>query len=135
MLVTTEQVFAVAGAIAVGLLSLLGALLTWRVLAKAGSGLRALDADLATRPASLNQGLARVHGSIRDVDAQTERALWTLANIDERLDAASAALRARRDASDRLRSRLVDGEESIARLRDTIRLLMRLNDLRRDFWA
>ena len=135
MLVTTEQVFAVAGAIAVGLLSLLGALLTLRVLGRTGSGLRALDTDLATRPASLSHGLARVRSNIHDVDAQTEHALWTLANLDEHIDAASAVLRARRDASDRLRSRLVDGEESIARLRDTIRLLMRLNDLRRDFWA
>lgn len=132
---TTEQLFAVAGAIAVGLLSLLSALLTWRVLARAGSGLRALDAGLATRPISLSEGLTRARRNMHDVDAQTERALWTVANLDQRLDAASAALRARRNASDRLRSRLVDGEESIARLRETIRLLMKVNDLRRDFWA
>ena len=132
---TTEQLFAVAGAIAVGLLSLLGALLTWRALASAGSGLRALDADLARRPTPLSEGLTRARSDMHDVDAKTERALQSLANIDRRLDAAGAALRARRDASDRLRSRLVDGEESIARLRETIRLLMRLNDLRRDFWA
>ena len=132
---TTEQLFAVAGAIAVGLISLLGALLASRALARAGSGLRALDADLAPRPESLSAGLARMHRAEHEADAQTERVLWALANLDQHLDAASAALRARRDASDRLRSRLVDGEESIARLRETIRLLMRLNDLRRDFWA
>lgn len=132
---TTEQLFAVAGAIAVGLLSLLGGLLAWRVLARAGAGVRALDTDLAPRPASLSEGLTRVRSDVHEADAQTERVLWALANLDQHLDAASAALRARRHASDRLRSRLVDGEVSIARLRETIRLLMRLNDLRRDFWA
>lgn len=83
----------------------------------------------------MSAGLARVRSDMHAADAQTERVLWALANLDQHLDAASAVLRARRDASDRLRSRLVDGEVTVARLRETIRLLMRLNDLRRDFWA
>lgn len=132
---TTEQLIAVAAAIAVGLLALVGALLTFRALARAGTGLRALEAKLEAQSTAVEQALTRVPAGLRDAHAQTERALWTLTTLDERLDGASAAIRARRDASDRLRSRLIDGQANVARLRETIRLLIRLNDLRREFWA
>jgi len=133
--VTTEQLVAIAGSVALGLLSLAGALLAWRALARAGAGLRALEADLEVQPAAMGQSLTRLHTDLGNAKALTESALWTMTTLDERLDSTSAAIRARGDASDRLRWRLIDGQANIARLRETIRLLVRLNELRREFWA
>ena len=132
---TTQESIALALAIAIAVLSLLGAFVAWRALSRAGSGMRAIDATLADVSRSMPQQMAGVRAAMSQVDAIGERALWALVQADERMDAGEVSIRARRDASDRLRARLIEGRGTLARLRETIRLLMRLNELRREFWA
>ena len=56
-----------------------------------------------------------------------------LAELDARMDRATADLLASRAASDTLRLRLIEGRLTIARIRQLVRLLVRLGELRRDF--
>lgn len=132
---TTEQLLFVVGAIVIGVSSLTGAALGWRALGKAGAGLRYTDGSLADSPASVERQVAQARIVISDGDASARRATWALAQFDQRADVASAKMRASRTASDSLRARLVDGQINVARLRAAVRLLTRLNDFRREFWA
>ena len=56
-----------------------------------------------------------------------------LANADDRIDRARVDLTAKRYSSDRLRVRLIEGQLSLARIREFIKLLMRLDKIRREF--
>ena len=132
---TTEQAIVAAGAIAIGILVLLGAALVWRALGRIGIEVRALDARLAEAPARFGSQLVAVRTAASEIDAAAERTLVTLARADVAFEATDTSLRARRDASDRLRARLMSGQANLARLRQTIRLVIRVNDLRREFWA
>jgi len=133
--VTTEQLIYVAVALILGVISLVGALVAWRVLARAGAALRALEDSASGAVANVPVQLAKARSVLAQADALTERALWSLSSTDQRVDVASANLKARRDASDRLRARLIEGRTTLSRLRETVRALMRLNEMRRTFWA
>jgi hypothetical protein len=131
--VTTEQLIAVGGAIAVGLLALTAAAWLWRSLRHATAGLRATESGLAARATALPHQLAAARTSLADFDARTEQPMGSLINLDARIATAIAELGARRAASDSLRARLVESHATLARVRETARLVMRAIELRRIF--
>src|SRR5690349_6393333 len=130
---TGEQVVLVAVAAIVGVLALVGALVVWRTLASVVTGLRAADTRLAGSALVASTRLAGTRERLARVDAQTERALVTLGNLEDRIDRARVDLKSKRVSSDRLRLRLLEGRLTIARLRQLVRLMIRLNEMRRVF--
>ena len=130
---TFEQAVYVTIAIVVALTALLAALFAWRTLGKAGAALRAADERIAHMAADVPERIAATRTQLAGVDVQAEHALWMLGKLDSRMDSATADLVAKRAASDRLRVRLVDSRLTIARLRQLVRLMMRLGELRREF--
>jgi len=122
-------VVAVGSALAV----VIGAVAAAIVLRRVGEGLRAADERLAARALTLPVQLQQARESIKSVDAAAERSLWSLGKADDRMDRMRVDLTAKRFASDSLRLRLLDGQLSLARLRDLIRLLIRLDKIRREF--
>jgi hypothetical protein len=87
--------------------------------------------DRPTEATTLSPRLAEVRTACARINAQTERVLWMLDRADTRLNTLTAQVRAKRDASDRLRLRLIESRLTIARLRQLVRLLIRLGELRR----
>ena len=130
---TTQDIVILGVAAAIGLLALAGALAAWRVLGRAGAGLRAAADGLSTRAETMPVQLAGVRTQLDEVDAQVEHALWMLSEFDDRVDRASVDLRAKRVASDSLRLRLLQGRLTIARIRRLVQLMTRLGELRRVF--
>jgi uncharacterized protein YigA (DUF484 family) len=119
--------------IVVGLGALIAAVAAHRALRNVGQGLRQLDVRLAERKVAIPERLESTRVSLVNANELAERALWTLANADERMDKLRVDLTAKRDASDRLRVRLIEGQLSLARIREFVRLLMRLDKIRREF--
>ena len=120
-------------AVVIGLGALIAAFAVRRALRNVGQGLQHLDARLTERGSAIPERLDATRVSLATVNATAERALWTLGNADDRMDRMRVDLTAKRYASDRLRVRLMDGQLSLARVRELIRLLMRLDKLRREF--
>ena len=113
--------------------SLVAALLVRRTTARTRHGLLGLDERLAARSRTIGADLAIVRGRLAGASrADTERVLWSLAAFDSRLDAAQAALRERRAASDTLRSSMVRNRGALLRATNSARVLMRAIELRRD---
>jgi hypothetical protein len=131
--VSTEQVIIVAVALTVAVLALTGAIVLWQKLARTGAGLRAAQARLDSGKVSVPTQLVEVRSQLAAGDVQMERLLWQLGALDERIDRATSDLVATRAASGRLRVRLIEGRLTIARLRQLVRLAMRLGELRRAF--
>jgi hypothetical protein len=129
--VNAEQVAIVALVIAVALAALVSAGIAWRRLGRTAGALRATQTRLDGRHILLSTQLIEVRSQLDAVDAVTERVLWQLAAADERMDRATAGLVASGAASDTLRVRLIEGRLTIARLRQLVRLAMRLGELRR----
>ena len=130
---TTEQSIAAGGTIVVGLLALIAAAWLWRSLGRVGEGLRATESGLAAQATALPQRLAVARTSLADFQAQRDRTLGSLANLDARIDAATTELGARRAASDSLRERLIAGHATLARVREIVHVLIRAIELRRIF--
>ena len=128
---SAAQIVILGVAITVAAIALLGALMTWRALTRAGRGLRSASESLNFRALALPAQLRTVQARVAEVDAQAERALWMLGNLDDRVDRATTDVRAKRVASDRLRLRLIEGRLTIARLKQLVRLMIRLGELRR----
>src|SRR4051794_35146385 len=126
-----QQIVILAASISVAVLALLGALMTWRVLSQAGHGLRTASESLSDRALAMPTQLKDVQARLAEVDAQAEHVLWTLGNLDDRIDKTTVDMRAKRVASDRLRLRLIEGRLTIARLKQLVRLMIRLGELRR----
>jgi hypothetical protein len=131
--VSTEQVAAVAFALVVAALAASGAVVAWRVLARARNSLAALATTLDKGGPRFATQLREGRAQLAIVDAQTEHALLILGTLDDRMDRATAELAATRVASGRLRVRLIEGRLTIARLRQLVGLAMRLGELRRVF--
>lgn len=123
----------IVGLVGLGVLALAGALAAWRMLARAGAAMGNASGPLAARAQTLPVTLTSVTAQLAAADSQSERALWVLANLDARIDNATASLGATREASDRLRARLVSGRDNLEHIREIVRLLIRLSELRRDF--
>ncbi len=128
---SVEQVVYVVIAISIAVVAVVGALMAWRAMSKAGAGLRAAEARLSLIAQTIPERMTATRAELAKVDAQTEHALWMLGNLDTRVDAARADLLAKRVASDRLRLRMIEGRLTVARLRQIVRLLVRLGELRR----
>jgi len=131
--VTTEQIVIVVVALAIAVIALAGGVAIWRTLARSREGLRATQARLDSSKVTLPAQLVEVRSQLGAADVQMERLLWQLGAFDERMDRATADLVATRAASGRLRVRLIEGRLTIARLRQLVRLAMRLGELRRAF--
>lgn len=129
---TTEALLVVLSLVVV-VVAAVGAFVAWRTLARVGSSLRALDERLARQAEALPVILADSRGRLVAARADGERALWALAGADARLEAARAGLAAKRDASDTLRARMISSHATLARIRETTRLLIRAIELRREF--
>jgi hypothetical protein len=130
---TTQDLIIIGVAIPIAALTLVGAWAAWRTLGRAGRGLRAASDDLSTRAQKLPAQLSGVRAELAVVDAQVEHALWMLGELDDRIDRASADMRAKRVTSDSLRVRLINGRLTVARIRQLMRLVVRLGELRRAF--
>jgi hypothetical protein len=128
---TTQQIVIIAAALSVAVIAFLGALATWRALGNAGRGLRNASDSLNATALTLPTRLKGVGFRLAEIDAQADHALWLLGNVDDRIDRATADLRAKRVASDRLHVRLIEGRLTIARLKQLVRLMIRLGELRR----
>src|SRR3954451_8525319 len=104
-----QQTVVLLIAVAVGVLSLVGALATWRALSRSGAGLRKASGALEERALLLPMQLRDVQTQLATVNAQAEHTLWMLGNLDDRIDKATAEMRAKRVASDTLHVRLIEG--------------------------
>jgi hypothetical protein len=127
--------FVVAGAFVVlAVFALVAAVLVRRTTARIGHGLLELDERLAGRSTTIAADLSATRGRLVAVSrADTERALWSLATFDSRLEAAEAALRERRAASDTLRASMVRNRGALVSVINSARALIRAIELRRDF--
>jgi hypothetical protein len=128
-----EQTVFVGVMVAVAALVLAGAFVASRALSKASQALQQADLRMSATATRMPAQAADVRARIAEVDKHAERVLWQLGELDTRMDVAAVNLRASRAASDTLRVRLVEGRLTIARIRQLVRLLMRLGELRRDF--
>ncbi len=130
---TTQDIVILAVSGSIAAFVLIGALAAWRTLARVGEGLRSASDGLSERAAALPDRLFEVRTQLDAVDAQVEHALWTLGELDDRIDRASVDLRAKRVSSDSLRLRFLEGRVTIAKIRQLMRLMIRLGELRRAF--
>lgn len=130
---STEQVIIVAVALALAIFAMSGALVISRTVARARASLRAVQARLDDRNLTVSAQLVELRSQLAAADVQTERLLWQLGALDERMERVTADLVATRVASGRLRVRLIEGRLTIARLRQLVRLAVRIGELRREF--
>jgi HAMP domain-containing protein len=129
---TMQLVFVVVAASAAAL-ALVGAFVAWRALTRAGAALHRTSQNLSATAANLPARAANARDRFADVNGQSERLSAMLGEVDGRIESSSAHLLATRAASDTLRLRLIEGRLTIARIRQLMRLLVRLGELRRDF--
>ncbi|MEO8626172.1 MAG: hypothetical protein ABI452_05670 [Candidatus Limnocylindrales bacterium] len=102
-------------------------------LGELGGQLRAVDARLAQETPVLAAKMGAQRADLAALSAQTERALWSLARFDERVDAARAGLATRRAAIERDRARLGAARSTIIRAKKSARVVMKVLELRRAF--
>jgi len=129
---TTVQLIFVVVAISAAALVLVGAFVASRALKRAGAALTETSVRLSAMASGLPKRAADGRSHLADIDVQTNQALLTMDAVDIRMDRVTADLLATRAASDTLRLRLIEGRLTIARIRQLVRLLMRLGELRRD---
>jgi hypothetical protein len=102
-------------------------------LGEVGAGLRVVDGRLAESRPALAARLAALRTDLAGVSTQTERALWSLSRVDERLESTRAGLAAQRVALDKDRERLVTARATIIRLKKSAGLILKMLELRRAF--
>ena len=128
-----EQIVVVSLAAAIAATGLAGALVSWRVLGRAGKDMRSLEERLTARALTLPHGAATTRQRLTALRAQSERALWTISNLDARLERTQLVLVERRAASDSLRASMAHNQRLLGRLRNGARMLLRAIQLRREF--
>ena len=116
---------------ALALLTLIGALLLSRRLARIGDTLRQADMRLVAEVPELANRFVTGRHQLNEADAAIERALWFLSRLDHRLDAMRETMRARRDELDRGRSRMIAARAAAGRYRRRAQMLIRAIELRR----
>ena len=129
---TLQLIFVVVAVSAVALV-LVGAFIASRALKRAGLALTETSNRLSATAVGLPRRAAEGRNRLDDLDTQASQAMRTLDELDARMDRATVDLLATRAASDTLRLRLIEGRLTIARIRQLVRLLIRLGELRRDF--
>ena len=130
---SAEQVVFVVLMVSLAAFALAGAFAARRALGRAGDGLRRMEIDMHALADALPNRFDDARDRLADIDAQADNTLGTLDGIDTRIDQATSRLRASRIASDTLRLRLIEGRITIAQMRQLVRALMRIAELRRDF--
>jgi len=128
---TTVQLIFVVVAISAAALVLVGAFVASRALKRAGAALTETSVRLSAMASGLPKRAADGRSHLADIDVQTNQALLTMDAVDIRMDRVTADLLATRAASDTLRLRLIEGRLTIARLKQLVRLMIRLGELRR----
>lgn len=93
--------------------------------------LRVVDERLVNETPLLAARMGAQRADMAELSAATERALWSLARFDDRLDTVSAGLARRRVALDNDRARLIAARASIVRVRRTAQMLIKVIELRR----
>lgn len=102
-------------------------------LGELGEQLRAVDARLVHETPVLAAKMGAQRADLAAVSTATERALWSLARFDERVDAARAGLVTRHAAIERDRARLIAARSTIIRAKKSARMVMKVLELRRAF--
>lgn len=131
----TAALFLAFMLIALAFLALTGTLVLSRRLGRAGRSLRDVDARLADEVSTMPMRWEARRQSLIETKAATERALWSLARFDERVDAAREALVERRAGLDRRRAQIVATRRGVERMKKGARMLIRAIELRRTFLA
>jgi hypothetical protein len=130
---STLQLVFVVVAVSAATIVLLWAFVASRALKSAGAALQRTSQRLSATAVELPGRAADARTWLAQINGQTDVVLRTLDELDIRMDRATADVLASRAASDTLRLRLIEGRLTIARIRQLVRLLMRLGELRRDF--
>ncbi len=102
-------------------------------LGRLGEQLRVADARIANATLALAAKMDAQRADLATVSTATERALWSLARFDERVDAARAGLATRHAAIERDRARLTAARSAIIRAKKAARMVMKVLELRRAF--
>jgi hypothetical protein len=131
--VSFEQLVVVSLAAAVAAIGLAGALVAWRVLGRAGTDMRRLEERLTARALTMPHGAVATRQRLTALRAQSESALWTISNLDARLERTELALAGGRAASDSLRASMARNRRRLVQLRNGARMLLRAIQLRREF--
>ena len=115
----------------VALFALLAGRVISRRIGAVRTRLRTADERLANDTRVLAERMGAQRADLAEVSAATERALWSLARFDERLDTVSAGLATRRVALDYDRTRLIAARATIARAKRAAQMLIKMMELRR----
>jgi hypothetical protein len=107
------------------------AIVTWRRLADARSGLTALSEQLDGEALTLTQRLSTARASLAEQGAAIEHTLWTMRRFDDQVDALTISLRERRKTLNELQQTLKGARAGIERLKAAVRLIVRAIELRR----
>jgi len=118
---------------ALAALMLVAAVLLARALSGARRGLVSGETRLLDERHLLVARFEEVRSHLADLQAVNERGLWTLAHLDQRLDAARSKLVARREDLDRQRGRILATQTDVARWKSGARMLIRALELGRTF--
>ncbi|MEP7379050.1 MAG: hypothetical protein ABI725_05745 [Chloroflexota bacterium] len=102
-------------------------------LGELGGQLRAVDTRLVHARPVLAAKMGAQRADLAALSTRTERALWSLARFDERVDAAHAGLATRHAAIVRDRARLDAARSTIIRAKKSARMVMKVLELRRAF--
>ena len=115
----------------VALFALLVGVAISRRIGAVGRQLRTVDERLAHEAPLLAARMGAQRTDMAEVSAATERALWSLARFDERLDTVRAGLATRRVALDHDRTRLIAARATIVRAKRAAQMLIKMMELRR----
>lgn len=99
--------------------------------ARRAAAARALAMDDEARHERIRERLRHSRAQLAEIQAGTERGLWTLSRIDERVEAATVRLRDSRVTIADQHARLLAARNTVDRMRWAMRTLIRLNELRR----
>ncbi len=102
-------------------------------LGELGEQLRAADARLVHETPVLAARMGAQRADLAAVSTATERALWSLARFDERVDAARAGLATRHATIEKDRARLIAARSTIIRAKKSARMVLKVLELRRAF--
>jgi phosphoglycolate phosphatase-like HAD superfamily hydrolase len=102
-------------------------------LGELGQQLRQVDTRLVEETPVLAAKLGAQRTDLAAVSTATERALWSLARFDERVDAARAGLASRQEALERDKARLIAARSMIIRAKKSARMVLKMLELRRAF--
>lgn len=116
---------------ALALVAILAALLAWRVQRHTARLMTAAAISADKHAERTARSLARMRSQLANIQAGTERALWSLSRLDDRIDSARFALAERGAELDRHRARLVAARSSVEKTKAAVRLVTRAIELRR----